>query len=156
MADPTPPEPIRERILQDCEQSLWQIDGSGDYHHALVDVRRGKPVPEDLAELPVAFFDEGDETVAKDTGLLLTRTLPLTVEARLRSADGDLPTQTNRMLADVERALTTDPTRGGLALLTNMTGNSVVKDEAPGVLASVRVDFEIQYWTRWGDPASTG
>jgi hypothetical protein len=82
--------------------------------------------------------------------------LPVTVEVRLRSADGDLPTQTNRMLADVERALTTDPTRGGLAVRTDMTANSIVKDESPGILGQVTLDFEIQYWTRWGDPASTG
>ena len=151
-----PTDPIRELILQDCAEALWLIDGTGDYHYALQDVQRGKAVPDDLADLPVAWVDEGVEAVTRDTNLLLTRTLPVTVEVRLRSAAGDLPTVTNRMLADVERAMTDDPTRGGLAIRTDMTGNSVIRDESPGVLGSVTVEFEIQYWTLRGNPASKG
>ena len=40
-----PDEPIRERIMQDCEDALGLIDGTGAYHHALAAIGRGKAVP---------------------------------------------------------------------------------------------------------------
>lgn len=150
-------EPIRERILQHCETSLRAIDGTGAYHTALAGVARGRQVPkEDPADLPAAFLQEGDESFAQDTNLLVTRTLPVSVEVLLRSTAADLPTLANRAAADVERALTADPTRGGLARRTDITGIAITHDEAPGVLASVRCDFTIEYFTLRGDPASTG
>jgi hypothetical protein len=151
-----PTDPIRELILQNCVTALWLIDGTGAYYSTLADVQRGASVPDDLTSLPVAFVDEGDEAFVRDTNLLITRTLPVTVEVRVRSADGDLPTVTNRMLADIERAMTSDPTRGGLAKQTIMVGNSIRKDPAPGVLGSVIVAFEIQFYTLRGNPASKG
>jgi hypothetical protein len=152
-----PDEPIRERILQHCENSLRAIDGTEPYWSTLADVERGRPVPGDLKRLAVAFIDEGDEAVSQDTSLLNTRLLPLTVEVRVRSDAGSLPTVGNRMLADVERALTVDPTRGGLAKYTRLTGTSIpLQDEGPGVLASVRAQFEIQFYTRQGNPGSKG
>lgn len=156
MADPTPPESIRERILANCATSLLAINGTGNYHHALSAVERGKAVPEDLQNLPVAFIEEGDETYSQDTNLLLTRSLPITVEAWFRSEHGDLPTQSNRMLADLERALLVDPLRGRLAQETTLVGNSTVRDESPGVLGSVRLQLEVQYHTLRRDPASLG
>lgn len=150
-------EPIRERILQHCETSLQAIDGTGAYHTALASIARGRQVPkEDPADLPAAFLQEGDEGFTQDTNLLLTRTLPVSVEVLLRSAADNLPTLANRAAADVERALTTDPTRGGLAKRTDITGIAITNDEAPGVLASIRCDFVIEYHTLRGNPASKG
>ena len=150
-------EPIREQILQHCEASLALIDGTGAYHHALASVGRGKPaMPEDSTLLPIAFVDEGEEAATQDTNLLLTRRLPVTVEAWLRSDDGQLPTLANRLLADIERALGADPTRGGLAIRTELVNTAVISDETPGVLASARAQFEIDYWTVKGNPASKG
>lgn len=160
--DPTPaplPDPVRERIVQHCETSLWAIDGTGAYYFALADVQRGKiTAPDDLTKLPAASLEEGDEAPTQDTNLLLTHVLPLGIEVWLRSGKDDPPLQTlaNRMLADVERALTADPTRGGLAKRTTPVGTSGVQDAAPGVLTSVLANFEIEYYTRQGDPASTG
>lgn len=152
-----PEEPIRERILQHCETSLGLINGTGPYHYALVSVQRGKAIPpEDLAQLPAAFLDEGEETVTQDTNLLLMRRLQITVEAWLRSDAGALPTGANRLLADLERAVAADPTRGGLAIRTELVGTNIVADESPGVLASARAEFAIEYWTLKGNPASKG
>lgn len=152
-----PDEPIRERILQHCEASLALIDGAGAYHHALADVQRGQAVPDDLTVLPAAFLQEGDEDEPEqDTNLLLRWTLPITVEGWLRSAEGNLPTLANRLLADMERALTADPTRGGLATKTVVTGRGTTTDAAPGTMASARLQAVITYHTRRGDPANAG
>ena len=150
-------ESIRERILQHCEMSLHTINGTGPYWLSLAGVERGRQVPlEDPAQLPAAFLNEGDESFTQDTNLLLTRTLPVSVEILLRSAALNLPTLINRAAADVERALTSDPTRGGLAKRTDITGITITKDEAPGVLGSVRCDFVVEYTTLRGNPASKG
>jgi hypothetical protein len=113
-------------------------------------------VPDDSVKLPAAFLHEGDESYAQDINLLLTRELPVTVEARLRSDTGNLPTLANRMLADLERAITSGPTQDGLAVSTELTGSSIVYDEAPGVLASVRCEFLVSYRTVRGNPANKG
>jgi len=150
-------ESIQERNLQHLKDSLWAIDGTGAYFHKLESVERGKPdVPEDLTQLPAAFLAAGDETVVQETNLLLTRRLPVTVEAWVRSAAGDLPTLANRMIADIERALLADPTRGGLAIRTELLGSGKTPDESPGVLASARVEIAVHYWTLVGNPASVG
>ena len=149
-------EPIRERILQHCETSLGAIDGTGQYHTALMTIARGRAVADALPNLPAAFLAEGDERIARDHNLLLTRELDITVEIWVRSAAGNLPTLTNRALADLERALTADPRRGGLAVETDPTGSTSVHDEKPGVLASVQAGFTIQYRTVRGNPASIG
>jgi hypothetical protein len=153
---PTPSDPIRELVLQDFASSLRAINGTGVYYHALTDVRRGRAVPSDLDSLPIAWVDEGDEAIDRSTGRLLDRTLQVHVEVRLRSSAGDLPTAVNRMIADVERAMTADPKRSTLALRTDMVSNSNIKDEGPGVLASVTVTFEVEFFTARGNPASKG
>jgi len=143
--------------MQDCEAALGLIDGTGAYHHALAAIGRGKAVPpEDLKVLPVAFLDEGEEPITQEENLLLLRRLPITVEAWLTSSEGDLPTQANRLLADIERALTADPTRGGLATRTDVIAAGVTLDESPGVLGSARAQFTIEYRTLRGNPASKG
>jgi hypothetical protein len=152
-----PSDPIRELILQDCAAALWLIDGTGAYYSTLADVQRGKAVPNMEDPLPVAFLDEGDEDQPEeDTNLLLKWSLPIAVKGWLRSADESLHTLANRLLADIERAICADPTRGGLAKRITITSRGITTDEAPGTLASVQVQFLVQYYTLRGNPASKG
>ncbi|MFB3816136.1 MAG: hypothetical protein ACE147_00615 [Candidatus Methylomirabilales bacterium] len=153
-----PDDPIRERILQHCEASLALIDGASAYHHALAAVHRGAPpAPEDLTQLPAVWLQEGDEDEPPEDNWLLTWELPLTVDGWCRAADGaNLPTLANRLLADMERALMVDQTRGGLARRTRITGRSITVDAVPGTMASARLQAVITYHTRRGDPANAG
>ncbi len=145
---------VRERIMEHCKTSVLGINGAGAYHLAMATVRRGELTPDD--PLPATGLSEGEETVTEGPSGLLTRILPVAVEARAQSVDVELPTLANRLLADVERSMLSDPTRGGLAVDTRMTENTALIDEAPGVLASVRVSFEVHYRTRRGDPSAVG
>lgn len=147
-----PVDPIRERILQDCEEALWLIDGSGLYHCALKAVRRGKATPEDIL---TACLDDGPEEVSRVPNAKLTRKFTVTVEVYVQDEQGDLSSLGNRMLGDLERALTTDPTRGALAVNTVMTSNEILADEAPGTLTQVRAQFLITYRTQVARPQSS-
>jgi hypothetical protein len=152
-------EPIQERILQDLEASLRLVNGTGAYHHVLVTIlERGAPWPEALDQLPAARVLEGDEAATLGATGLVARQLPVTVEARLALPEPgrNLRTEAGRLIADLERAVTADPRRGGLAVDTFLTGNSRLIDEEPGPLAEVRVEFLVQYRTRHGDPATAG
>lgn len=152
-----PSEPIRELILQDCAEALWLIDGTGEYHYALAAVRRGKAMPNLEDPLPITYLDEGDEDQPEeDTNLLLKWSLPITVKGWLRSSDASLHTLANRLLCDIERAMTFDPTRGGMAKKTTVAGRGITTDEAPGTLASVQMQFLVQYYTLRRNPASKG
>ena len=151
-------EPVRELIVQDCVTSLLAVNGTGDYWSILLDAVRGKLDPESPPLTP--FIDEGDEQTAPGNNPQISHTLPITVEVVVQSDDGqDLPTLVNRLIADLERALTgseTSRSRGGRATTTTMTGNSCTLDPPPGVLASVRAQFEVQYLTRLGQPELVG
>ena len=150
-------EPVRELIVQDCVTSLLAINGTGDYWSILLDAVRGKLDPESPPLTP--FIDEGDEQTAPGNNPQVSHVLPITVEVVIQSADGDLPTLVNRLIADLERALTgseTSRSRGGRATTTTLTGNSRTLDPPPGVLASIRVQFEITYLTRLGQPELVG
>lgn len=149
-------EPIRERILQDIAAALGLVAGQGAYHHQLVSVvRAAAPAPAALDVLPGAWITEGEETLAPGPLPRLTRHLAVTVEALLGatdSKDAGLATLVNYLLADIERALTADPQRGGLAVDTAPVSNAVTLDPEPGVLAAVTVTFLVHYRTRYGAP----
>jgi hypothetical protein len=150
-------DPIRERILQHCLDSLAAINGGFPYRSELaVPSRRGHPTAATLATLPAAFLWGGEEDLARVPNAKLSRTFTLHVEAWLRSTADELPMLAEYLLADVERALTDDPTRGGLATATTMTHNDILTDEDPGVLARILADFLITYRTTFGSPEQAG
>lgn len=148
-------EPIREQILEQIVTTFRGLDGTDPYWSTLVAVRRGKARPDDLSTLPRAYVTEGEETITPDMPSL-DRTLLVQVEAWLRSSENDLPTLANRMLADLERILTADPTRGGLALETILVEDRIETDEDPGTLAAVVARFSVRYFTAYGDPSTQG
>jgi hypothetical protein len=150
-------EPIQERIIQDVEASLALINGAGAYHYALTTIlERGDEWPEKLDQLPAAGIRAvGKEVCTLGPGGLVTRHLPLTAEARLQT-DEDPDTAASRLIADLERAVTADPRRAGLAIDTNMTGNERTITPTPGVLVEVEIELLVHYRTRQGDPATAG
>ena len=153
-------EPIRERILQHCKTSLLGMQQTSDFHFSPKSVTRGRanPDPTKLGELPAIFFTEDDEGIEEGPNPVLSRTLPIMVEAWVQSDYEELATMANRMLADLERSMTCEAnrTRGDLAIGTRITGNRIRIDEPPGSLASVQADFEIRYQTVEGDPSAIG
>lgn len=159
MPEPIIVEPIREQIIQACLAALAEIDGTGDYYTDLARIVRGQPAPDELGALPTVWLQEGDEDEpGQETNHLLRWRLPVTVEGWVRSTltTPALATIANRLLGDIERALTADPTCGGIALATTITGRSTTIDPPPGSLASVRATCVIEYTTLRGNPASVG
>jgi hypothetical protein len=151
-------ESIRELILQHCETSLAAVNGVGSYQLDLETVSRGQGAPSNLDVLPAARIAEGTESVTNGPDPLITRTLPITVTGWVRVSDDSLvslATLRNRMQQDIETALLTDWTRGGLAVNTRLTGSRTPDDDEPDVLGSVEVSFELLYRTRHNNPTVT-
>jgi len=65
------------------------------------------------------------------------------------NAQSDISSQVNILLADVEKALMADHTRGGFAIDTTLTGNnafySVVDTPRAGVIITIRIDYQHKY-----------
>lgn len=153
---------IRERILAHVATSLALINGAGAYTHALAPtaIARGKASADVLdAALPAAWIDVGDEDVLRVPNGKLSRTLPVAVEAWIKAPAAqleELPTLAEAMLADLERALTADGTRGGLATSTVLTATRVLVDSPPGTLAQVLITVTVAFRTVIGSPEQAG
>jgi hypothetical protein len=153
-------ESIRERIVQHVETSLSVITGTGEYHTAVATIARGQAEPSNLDELPAIRITEGEETVREGNYPCVTRWLSIQIRSWARVdpdlPDVSLPTVQNRLQADIERALLADPTRGGVAITTNLMGSVPNDDEARDETGSVTQEFQVQYQTLRADPASLG
>lgn len=149
-------ESIREQIVANAATALAAINGSGDYHTALETIARSQLVPRNLDALPATHVREGEERIVDGPDPLITRILSLHVLgwiAREVDEPDALATMKNRLQADIERAVLTDPTRGGLAVNTRVAGSPAVDDLEADHLGAVQVDFEVLYRTRTHDPA---
>lgn len=149
---------IRERILQNRKAALALINGTGDYHIALGTVARSQEPPSNLDALPAAHLTEGDEEVTEGPHPLVTRMLAVIVRGWIMAADAyadmELATLENRLLADIERAMLTEPTCGGLANIVSLTGSVINPDDEKDLTGNLSAAFLIQYQTQRDDPAS--
>mgnify|MGYP001293408630 CR=1 FL=1 len=110
-----------------------------------------------LDGLPAVRLAEGPEAVTQGPVPLVSRQLELLVRGWIRcELDGmtDLATVRTRLQQDVETAILTDPTRGGLAVDTWLTGARALEDPEPDQLAALEVTFLVLYRTRYNDPTS--
>lgn len=81
--------------------------------------------------------------------------LRVTVEGYAKATtDTDLDSALADLAAAVAAAIESDPTLGGLAVDTNPAGLDVgaADDEGIGGLGGVLAAFDVEFWTRPGDP----
>jgi len=60
-------------------------------------------------------------------------------------------TEINQLAADVEKALMSDDTFGGLAIMSDLTGGIALESD-DGQCEGITLLLEVQYRCRWGDP----
>lgn len=147
---------VREAIVQDLVSALGAISRSNGYNTDLSGRVLREAVAPQRQAFPAVYVAGISET--KEIGPLASP--PGWKRAELRvtllcavAQDGSNPlTDLDLLLADVERAVETDPTRGGRALLTRVVAVRAghTREELPAVIGEV--DVSITYDHELGDP----
>lgn len=145
------PESVREQILARIATVLGGITGFS----GLVVTRNPQ---EAQVSYPCLCIHDSDETIDEGNFQgVANRVMQPRVEGFVQQSGNSLTnigTEINRLYAAVETALLADRTLNGLAVDTRITGCVVVNDEGEGrqPTAAFEATFEVQYWTRSGDP----
>ena len=134
-----PAEPIDEQILGKVAARLGAITAGATYFYTPGEVARDWKNWDEVRSFPFYGIIEGELSRKEDTYTMVDVILPVTIvgwvkhESTRRSA-------LNRAAADVIRAIYTDETWGGLALITKVLRRST--DEA-AVVAKPHAYFEL-------------
>ncbi|WP_447983784.1 hypothetical protein [Nitrospira sp. Nam74] len=121
-------ESRRERILQNLVTTLQGIVEGDDYWNTVVTVTRTENDihPEENVDnwpLILVSANELQGEVVEHTNREVEESLQCQVYGFIKAeVDDNLAQNTERMIADIVKALETDPRRGGLADATDITG----------------------------------
>lgn len=151
--------------MKNIQTTLEGITVDNGYGHTLRSVQRFRQDGQVLNDVPVAVLMEGSDDVDFDGPLngaytLTSRTLTLSVVLIQRQdTDSDVRSATEVMsglLADVQRAMQVDHTRGGLALDTHEVGigEMDVEEGQPELVQTI--GYRISYRHRRTDPTVAG
>lgn len=153
-----PANSIRDDVLDNLKAALTGITAGADYHTTTTAVFGWRtPGPQSGAGWPAhSVLDLAEAvTVKQGTGTLQERRLTVLIQSLGMVADGADPDGYARnLLADVQKAIMVDPTRGGKAHTTSEGANRLMVDTPAAPFVVVELDVEITYRTRRGDPAS--
>ena len=141
---------IRENIIQDLKQTLEDMSTGAGYHYDWADVWL---FPPKNYGHPWALISENGEQQADLVFPKIERVLEVEITAshRVLTSSDDAPsTSARQLIADIERAVLQDNTRGG-----NAKDTRPVRTEPPILAAdavAVVCVFEVVYHTNRKDP----
>jgi len=147
--------PYREKIMSNVEQACRGIRQDAGYHFTVREVTRQLTGPYTTGNLPSISVYEGDEYGAIEDYYTYTRFLNVAVEMWIKEQQkGKLASELNKMLADVEKAVLEDHTRGGEAMDTQLAEvTPPILAEGGESEAGLVCFFIVQYRFSKQDPA---
>jgi len=122
-----PTDPVDEQILAAIEARLKGLAKGSTYFYTPGEVARDWKNFDEVRAFPFYGVIEGELKRTEDTFTTVDVTLPVTIVGWVKS-DQDRRVVLNRAAADVIRAIYTDETWGGLALITKVLSRAT--DEA--------------------------
>ncbi|CAO3460818.1 hypothetical protein [Azospirillum argentinense] len=155
--EPDPAKSIRDNIILHLMDRLrsMRADGREGYSVTWNRVLRSELTPADIGFAPVVALLELPERKTAATFPYTHCTLPLEVEFRHPRREGDdVRSELLRLMTDVVRAMTTDPTCGGLATDLVETGNDLDPGQPEAKHVGGIVSFSLTYRHRHDDPRS--
>jgi len=134
-----PVDPIDEQILAKIATRLKMLDAGVTYFYTPGEVARDWKNWDEVTTFPFYGVIEGRRARPIDTYTTVTAELTVTIVGWVKH-DQERRTVLNRAIADVIRAVYTDESWGGLALITKVA--EIVTDEA-AVVAKPHAYFEL-------------
>jgi len=153
------PDSVRELIMQHVQTTLEGITTANGYSTTLNAVERLLQQGQSVKP-PMAYVIEGDDTPIDDTsqdiGLMTLRNLEIGIEAQViqdEAVDSRSASEVmNLLIADIQRAMEADYTRGGHAINTTEMGvDPILFIEGRKKLVTV-IGYRILYRHRRTDP----
>lgn len=151
-----PAQSIRDLIVDNLVSTYSALAAGAEYNYTTNATFRWRtPGPEGLLAFPCYSILDLSERVSVKAAPLQERILTLLIQGVHMVGDGDDPDGVGRkMLADAQKALVVDPTRGGVAVDTKEAGNRLMVDAPAAPFLVVELDVEVYYRTAYGNPAS--
>lgn len=148
-------ESLREGILAHLETTLAGMTVLGGYVNDIGTITRGLLAPLEGGTFPCASVLPAQDVPEAGASSVSRRELTCAIRAWVDTA---LVTETAQALeafvADIQRALQVDTTRGGLAEYTMEGPLQYIYLEARGTMAGADIGIEIHYRTAIGSPLS--
>lgn len=152
---------IRENILANVKTTLQAIAPGGTpaagYATAVKQVFRWGMDATQVLEFPILVFGDLNEAYTQNSLQLLHRTLTVVVEGFHKvefESDDTVAQAATSFLADIEKALMADVTRGGNAVDTILKSNEVFVESSGSPLIWISVAADVKYRTKLTNPAS--
>ena len=139
--------------MQNVETTLKTIVQGDDYWNTVADVRRVLDDPNTAEGITLYIYSPSDEIVeidGKGAPYSTVQTLmSIDVIAIVEFSEASA-TESQRLAADIERAMLQDRQRGTYALNTHIKGRTIVDGETNG--GQMVLSFDVLYRTRFGEP----
>lgn len=150
---------IRELICVDVLDSLKVINKDEGYNFNIEDdninfIHGSKS--ESTYKEPYIYVYPGPELIIMDKAerSKTFKTLALQIETWLRVENKeDMNTDICKVLADIEKALMTNPSRGGYAIDTRLVSNETFIESINSPRCAILLTVEIDYQNKYNDPA---
>jgi len=143
---------IREQILANIEDTLKGVQIENGYEVDLRTVRRTPRHPLTEPLLPAAFVtDTGEEKEEGSPTQHTHCTLHVAIVFYNEEYE-DMSQKAIQIQASIEKALSVDPQRGGLAYDTDIKGNEFAVDEEHFPIGGGVVRCDVSYRHKLGDP----
>lgn len=147
---------IRQRILTALDTRLKTIRTSAGYETELgLNVYEWRVIDLQEMELPGLIWKDYAVGAAEPVTMImgdesLTEQI-MDIDITIKVQDGqDTASTIRKAIADVQKAIGTDETWGGLALMTSDNGNETERDQEDRITGSVTMRISITYHTtRW-------
>jgi len=145
---------VREKIIKNIVTTLQAVVPPA-YTTTIRKVERIKTVGLNIQEFPTILIIPADETKTQEPLDKYTTKFGIILECWIRN-QGDISVEVNTLLADVEKALMTDYTRGGVAVDTKLVSNSAFYNEVNKPYGGIEIRIEIHYRHKYNDPYTAG
>ena len=149
---------IREKIMKNIKTVLQTITVGNGYSNTILSVQRFIQSGHKLLDVPVILISEGSETAEDKAPNLTMKTLSVYLAVITRQ-DETIDTRSgaevmNSIVADVEKAMVADFTRGGNSIDTKIISSDPIDVQDGEPELGVLMQFEIIYRHGRTDPTS--
>lgn len=149
---------IRERIVKNIVTSLQGITVANGYDNTVLSVQRLKQSGNPAIDVPLILVAEGPENASAGPNPLTNKVLEVSIGIVTRQDEAVDPRSADEMMnslrGDVEKAMVSNYTRGGLAIDTMATGGTRIGVQEGEPELGIEMLFEIHYRHARTDPRS--
>ena len=149
----------REQIMKNIKVVLEQIKTDSGYENTIKNVQRFDDRGNNSTETPYIVILEDDDDARPEPDPNYTYNFPIMIDVFISQTAEDLLStaeRVNSILADVQKALMADHTRGGVAITTDLLGSSPFSKTQGQPNSGITQRIIVEYQCSRTDPTAAG